>query len=257
MQPRYRIEDIGKLKTKYFTDREYYIKLFDKQFAALGREHYNTLMFYGVGGIGKSSLLEELTKRIDRLGAIWYKLDFANSCEVTRILIELRTSLGQKYKIQFPTFDLAYAVYWQKTHPETPLNRNSLTIVDDSEILMNILSYVGHFPILGLVPSIIKVIQGASRSLQEWWKKNGNADLMCLPEMPIHEIVKFLPAYLAKDLISYLESNSRTATFFIDTYEALLATERSDYEQATRDEWVRELISNLPGTLWVISGRKS
>jgi tetratricopeptide (TPR) repeat protein len=255
-KPKYRIEDIGKNPNEYFVDREECITLFNNAYKALGQDFYQIIMFYGVGGIGKTSLINELSKRINRLDAIWHKLDFENGCEVTSSLIDLRMSLSQKYKIQFPTFDLAYGVYWQKTHPEITLNKNNLSIIEDSEILTSILSYFGHIPIIGLVPLVSKLIQSAASSLKEWWTKNGNIDLLYLPEMPSYKIVEILPAYWAKDFRNYLESKKRTAVFFIDTYEALFGTERSEYVLSTRDEWVRELIGNLPGTLWVISGRE-
>ena len=62
--PKYRIEDITKNAPKYFVDRDEYIKLFNNAHLTLTQDIHLVLGFYGFGGIGKSSPVSELCKRL-------------------------------------------------------------------------------------------------------------------------------------------------------------------------------------------------
>ncbi|MDR7666449.1 tetratricopeptide repeat protein [Methanosarcina sp. Z-7115] len=71
------------------------------------------------------------------------------------------------------------------------------------------------------------------------------------------EIEETLPYFWAQDLNNYLKKYSKSAVLFIDTYEALWEKDRGQGNFNARDEWIRELISNLPeSSLWVICGRE-
>ncbi len=82
-------------------------------------------------------------------------------------------------------------------------------------------------------------------------------ELLQLSEKEPLEIEEMLPYFWAQDLNNYLERTSRSAVLFIDTYEALWEKNKGRGNFNARDEWIRELISNLPkSSLWVICGRE-
>jgi tetratricopeptide (TPR) repeat protein len=70
------------------------------------------------------------------------------------------------------------------------------------------------------------------------------------------DIAERLPMFWAADLKDYLEREGRPAVLFMDTYEALWETMRTEQTIFTQDEWVRELVSHLPEVLWMITGRE-
>lgn len=112
-------------------------------------------------------------------------------------------------------------------------------------------------PIVSLVPKLSKVISKTDRLFREWWTKRGHRELYQLQEMEPAEIVEWLPAFWASDLKDCMERESRPAVLFMDTYEALWEEgRRTEGRFFTQDAWVRELVSQLPEALWVITGRE-
>ena len=105
---------------------------------------------------------KELGKLIDieYSDTIWTTLDFnlPSYREEENALYYLHKTLRDKYKIQFPTFELAYAVYWQKTHPQSTLNKDSLPMLDEAGILSALISTLGQIPIIGLIPGVAKTV---------------------------------------------------------------------------------------------------
>ena len=66
-----------------------------------------------------------------------------------------------------------------------------------------------------------------------------------------------MPAFFAYDLNKYLKKETnKIIVIFLDTYEALWNQTKNDITKFSQDQFVRELISQLPGVLFVISGRE-
>ncbi len=96
----------------------------------------NVLVFFGMGGVGKTRLSREME---DRFTAgcdtneehVSFRVDFegGGSSDLEGILLGLRASLG-RHKAAWPAFDLAFAVYWERAHPgvalQTAVNSSSV-----------------------------------------------------------------------------------------------------------------------------------
>jgi hypothetical protein len=85
----------------------------------------NILVYYGVGGIGKTTLSAELERRFlreDRKSRAAVRVDFAESAsrEVESYVLRLRAGMGHLAR-RWPAFDLALGVYWERAHPGRPL----------------------------------------------------------------------------------------------------------------------------------------
>ncbi len=242
-----------------FTNREKYINIFEEKLKNKDLSNQDILCFYGMGGIGKTSLRKELCRILDsKYNAVWSALDFDLSIyrQEETALYYLRKSLKDKYKIHFPSFEIAYAVYWQKSHPNSPLNKESFPLIDDSGLLIDIFSLASGIPFVKIIPNLAKTLTKGKKIFRDWWTKRGQRELYDLPELEAKDILNRLPMYFAGDLRDYLGEDNRPCVFFFDTYEALWEERKAEGGYFLRDGWIRELAAHLPEPLWVITGRE-
>src|SRR4051812_18025647 len=82
----------------------------------------NVLAFYGLGGIGKTTLSQELERRLVEgslpegpQGAVAVRVDLAEpgAADIEVLLLRLRAALG-RLGPRWPAFDLALACYWAR-----------------------------------------------------------------------------------------------------------------------------------------------
>ncbi len=260
VKPKHNISGKNIPAARQFTDREEFIDAFKKKLLAENKKDYSILSFYGVGGIGKSTLRKELGKILSKEypDTIWSYADFELQPfrESETSLYHIRKNLREKYKIEFPTFDIAYTVYWQKTHPQITIAKDSIPFLEDGTIVSDLLSNAGGIPVVGLLPSIAKAVYRGQKLFKKWWTKRGQKELYDLPSLSPKEILDRLPMYFALDLKDFLHTSSRSAVIFLDTYEALWENFNLEGGFFLRDEWLRELVAQLPEILWVIFGRE-
>ncbi|EGW41830.1 ATP-binding protein [Desulfosporosinus sp. OT] len=261
LEPEYTPEKFCTNASKQFTDREEFQAAFHRVLKEKGQGH-KVLVYYGVGGIGKTSLLTELRRQLKDLdpGKPTALIDFKEliHCAQDDALFILRESLNQSIKgrIPFPTFDLAFAVHKKKLEPHIPIQIRDLPFLEEGELVADIIDMCGDVPVIGLVPKFIKLVT-KGQTKYEQWAANIKEDIAIIEKLDQTKLVKLLPYYWAKDLKRYLNRNQHSvgAVIFFDTYEALWEIKK----QGTileQDKWVRELIINLPQILWVISGRE-
>lgn len=243
-----------------FTDRVEYFDTFKKFITHDIKKEYSILSFYGVGGIGKSSLRKEFGKLLNSefKEIVWTYLDFELPAfrETETALYHLRKSLKEKNNVDFPAFDIAYTVFWQKTHPQLALTKEKIPFIDEGSILSSLLSSASGIPLVGLLPSIAQSAYKGHKQIKNWWIKRGQKELYDLPSLSPKEILEKLPLYFSLDLKDHLKEKSLNAVIFVDTYEALWENHTIDGGFFERDEWLRELVAQLPGVHWVFFGRE-
>lgn len=250
---------------KEFTDRNYYRNKFFEKINNIKLEkksdniRYHVMNFYGIGGIGKSSLQQELCREINCDSDIIYaQIDFANSYNhsVSNLLLELAKKFENR-KISLYHFGLAYAIYFEKTHKDMIFSSNTCNIINENlGFVAEILGTIEGLGILGIVPDAINKIYNAAYNILHLDPQlKGN-----LKEMEYKSALQceqLLPAFFAYDLNKYLKKeNDKIIIIFLDTYEALCGQIKNDITKFSQDQFVRELISQLPGVLFVISGRE-
>jgi len=246
-----------------FVDRESFQQSFHKILSRNTDEKYKVLSYYGVGGIGKTSLRKKLESSLKEKhpGIISASINFDTSQlrYQDAALSSLRQQLRTRYKIEFPTFEIAYAIYWRKVHPDAAKNKMEIPFMDEGSIVSEIISSLGEWPVIGVAPKITKIFLKGHSRLKNWWIKHGEESLRQLEFLEPKDIEDRLPMFWASDLVAYLEKTGEAAVFFIDTYEALWESDRTMGNHSERDTWVRELIAQLPTPTivsWVIFGRE-
>lgn len=246
---------------KEFTDRKYYKEQFFNEIQKIHSEkenenlQYHVLNFYGIGGIGKSSLQKELCKEIDS-SIIYTQSDFANAYNRnSNFLLELAQNFVNK-KVLFYHFGLAYAIYLKKIHKNTILlNDEHNAINDNLGFVADILGTIDGLGIISIIPGVINKIYNVAYKLH--LDSEIKEDLKKMEFMSVSQCENLLPAFFAYDLNKYLKKETnKIIVIFLDTYEALWNQTKNNITKFSQDQFVRELISQLPGVLFVISGRE-
>ena len=251
---------------KKFTDRTIYKNIFWNEVNSIKSERsqnifqYHILNFYGIGGIGKSSLQKELCHVIDENHSdIMYSCaDFANISNHTpaKLLLELAKSFEQD-DIMFYHFGLAYAIYFQKTHKDLILNHKEHNVIDENiGFIADILSVIDGLGIIGILPGMVnKLYTTAYKKLH--LNTELKKDLKKMESLDISQCEQFLPAFFAYDLKKYMQKESgKIIVIFLDTYEALWGQIKNDITKFSQDQFVREIVTQLPGVLFTICGRE-
>ncbi|MGS2778715.1 tetratricopeptide repeat protein [Robertmurraya sp. GLU-23] len=266
LKPKRSIKQLKETASRQFTDREEPRRSYINAFQSLSPEPYKVLVYYGVGGIGKSRLQKELqhmTSSLDHT-AIQVTIDFREEKhrDPSEALIWMRQQLTQEHHIKFTTFDLAYAIYWSRMKSQITMKseRKTIPFLEEGSFVAELITQLENLPVVQWIPKTIKLIDGLSnyRDVMQWWNGIGKEILADLKDMHPKDIEDMLLVYWAADVMSWLEKNNRKAVFFFDTYEALWEKDRSIGSFHERDEWIKELILQFDevSVLNVICGRE-
>ena len=246
-----------------FVDRTEFIEAFEKSFLNIAQKDYSILVYYGVAGIGKTSLRKELATLLEKhnesdplMRVIWTSIDFATEQyrQPYKFLEVLSSQLRQKYDIKFNSFDIALATYWKKVNPRVPLVKENYS---EESIVRDVLDICDEFVPVNLTLNVLNLARSLPERYQKWALKR-KEEISRLPDLEPADIDERLPVYWAYDLADHLQNTSESAVIFIDTYEALWEKEREKGSFNDRDKWLRKLIENIQKScLWVICGRES
>ena len=155
---------------KLFTDREIYRDAFWKTYDSLENGRSEVIYFYGVGGIGKSSLLEQIQRELEEHGNKNYVgYNFEKKEPKVCVLYDISRQLMKKYKkLQFPVFEHALVKYYnliqEDGYVRQMLEKKGLL---ENHLVENSINAAGDVvPLTGLAFSIIKEM----RNLYKYWK---------------------------------------------------------------------------------------
>ncbi|MDF0377114.1 tetratricopeptide repeat protein [Methylophilus sp. YYY-1] len=269
---RYSFGEYRKNANKIFTNRESFLGYFDQFRNKLETGKHCLLTFYGVGGEGKSALCRKLIETLrdenpktTALGIVDFSVETHRRAD--RALLELRKSL-RKYsngRIKFPAFEIAILHYWEKEYPELNLRDSLKDVFDDNEDtiasfadnLKDWTDYAEDLPAgIGLSVKFANYIRHKAK---EAYFKRANESLSNLEQLENHQLLQKLPYIFASDILAHLElENSLDVVLFLDTYEALWEHNevKTGIGALEKDNWIKDLVRELPGALFVIFGRE-
>lgn len=263
--------------SEVFTDREDARERFSRALdEPQSAQDYRVLVWYGVGGQGKTALQAEFGRMIDRARGNWVNVrnrrlasalvDLENPANrnPAQALLSLRLQLAEHGSMRFPAFDLAFARYFtldqpgkdiRAVHPEL-FKRGSEVLADVLSLADDAASLIPGYGLLAKYGS--KLAARGAEALQTWWDRRGRTLLVGLDEMSIDQLAGALPKYLGYDLCEAMAAvDGPRIVIRFDTHEALWRDRglRDGPGALLVDDWLRRLVQDTPGALVVITGR--
>ncbi|MBN2898015.1 MAG: hypothetical protein JXO44_04480 [Clostridia bacterium] len=232
------------------------------------------LTYYGIGGIGKTTLLHKLEDEIEDYKAVqrikenvpYVYYDFDWGTGKVKVLEKLRDELSKRYKFKFPEFNTALEIYKEKS--ETGKHRQEKKgYFSDREVL----GAAGDFladgaDLLNLVPGVgpaalstLKLADTLLAKVSDYWNDKKEVLQQLLNAKP-QDLFEELQFRFAEDLTENMAKQKYPLVIFLDTYEQLVNELKNSGQPLNNDKWLRNLENGLvvyaPKTIWVIAGRE-
>ncbi len=267
-----------------FTDREELIAAFERNVEDKKPEEHRVLVFYGDGGIGKTTLLQKLQQlhRQRCPQALMGRLDLAgaDTTPPDLLLYRLRRLFPA---IPFPCFSLALAEYGRRFHPEQVYGNDRNELLQGAgpyaEVLAQGLETLKVLSGVGLAVAGMKALAKGHQQVSDWVMRRAEPLLQRSQSCSEEQLLAQLPLHWARDFRQALSShlgqdwNDPTTSsqdwddaitysgppplIAFDTYETLwhAGMGRSGRRREPRERWLVDLVSELPEVLWVVGGR--
>ncbi len=229
-----------------FTDREQSLAAF-LRLAEAAEPPLKVLHFYGMGGAGKSSLLDRLAASCAERGLPCARFDLsrasgpANAWRET--LVGLRCEFADRHRIAFPRFDLCLGVFSAREGGAPPPIVDANPALLDAFHLATALVSAPIDGISGFFERSARKHPGFEAFLR---KAGGTDDVLRLKGLPPGELPDELVRLFALDLKEGLKAHAGIAcrgVLFLDTYETLVKAGGRGASAVERgmDDWVRQL----------------
>ncbi|MEG0835383.1 MAG: ATP-binding protein [Christensenellaceae bacterium] len=236
---------------KKFVNREKPRQIFYDIINSKVENNANTIMYHGIGGIGKSSLVKNLKAYLSEHGIGYSSIDFDDPA--LRSSYSAMCELEKSFKVDFPHFEIAASIYFLKRNPDS--------IYRDTGFPFKITKILAEF-IRDINYNSHELSGGVNclyNKYKDRWQLCSSAknELEQLEVLPSDEIEKQLVRFFALDLHDHLEAQGcGKYVVFFDTYELLWTNGQNDSNKLSVDAWVRQLTSYLDKVIFVISGRE-
>lgn len=252
-------------ETKSVVGRERYLDTCVSLYNSCKEREATILNFYGVGGIGKSTILNTIRQYAagHQIPSFFYDLEKHNT--VLQFYEKLYTWL-QTAPFKTHYFQMGFLVYWQRMHPNIDFKESLPTAIKEGGLFCDIASVMMDDG-LGLVKEAVPVLGSMSNILYKSYCKLSTRyrlekelldyiGEMEESDMDTEEIEMRLPYLLMQDLQRADFSTQPVPIFLFDTYEKL-------YESATADKrrkmeaWIENFAAGiLDRGMLVVAGRE-
>ncbi|MHA1853501.1 MAG: tetratricopeptide repeat protein [Candidatus Heimdallarchaeaceae archaeon] len=219
------------LTTNIFIDREHHIKIFKKIVDAPKQSNKIAYCFYGVEGIGKTSLCNRFLKMLKgQKDIVSVKIDLENKefLDALAFLFEIRRQITEKEpKFKFKVFDITFEHYWNNVHPHIAIKEKAK-----------------KSPILSAIKKSFKI---GKKNFKRTKTANINQSQPFLKNFMQTEETRDVEESLANALIMDLKTNlserNKRLFVFVDTFEAIWGEDKEQtIENSILDRWLRKTI---------------
>ncbi|MFJ4780252.1 hypothetical protein [Streptomyces sp. NPDC088762] len=251
IRPRYR--RVSALQRQFF-NREGLLAVYDEELRDIA-ERPRILNVVGIGGIGKSRLLQELRQRTpESFRTARLDLQLPTLRQQEDALAVLRTEFGAQ-GVKFDRFDIAYAVLWQRVHPQLQMDRRNTPFAEESEVLSKILDEAMGLPVFGTAAGLVRLTGRAMANRQRRQRIEADPTLQELDGLSNAELGHAVTYLFAQEMRQ--SARERPYVLFVDAYEAMVPTPLPGGRSFATDAWVRDLLGQLDGGLTVLASREA
>ena len=258
---------LSKLKALYkmqavrkFTDRETardsFFRAFDNYMA--GSTPLRVLMYYGVGGIGKTTLLKHIKSEVEtktkeirqRLTLVDINLESAQFDSPATCLFAIYNQL----EMACPVFEYALARLWSlKGWSIQDIKRH---LINQDSLLFDLVELaVDGAGIFAPVRLFHRLLETGNQYATRWWGDSKTV-VQEIDRLTETELEQRLPFYLGLAVEKAAVSHEKRFVFLLDSHETILHREVFETTKRTGDEWLQEFIGTAENGLYVIAGRE-
>jgi tetratricopeptide (TPR) repeat protein len=249
-----------KVVERNFIGRREYIEKYKSSLQLLNKSEHSVINYYGVGGIGKTSLLKEIQKENDENNVLSFYYDIKTHISIFKFYEDLCVWFQEKKSgaIYLP---MVYMLYWKKLNPNIDSKEQLPQFMKESGLYGDIVSAFASEVIKDFVPIVagsMKLVFKGYKKLIEQYSLDQNIieEIRELENKSIEEIEEALPAFLFYDMQRINEKSSFKVVFLFDTYEKLYEDIDSQNRQNV-DDWVKNIIAYCENTImFIIAGRE-
>lgn len=252
-----------------FTDREEPRRAFWTTYERVRSDpgSVEAISYYGVGGIGKSTLLfklmREMQERAPGAPNTYYSFELSGKNKDDCLCFLAESLMRQCSGLQFPLFAAALLRLNKFAGRELADIEKRLdnSVVNSSEVAAAVDVLNAVVPYFGLAKVAGQAGVMLFKSIKEAHEHKSGENAAIYQEIEgsgAAELMQNLQKYFCMDAAPYLEQQTIPAVFMLDGYETLTNTlSRGDLAEV-EDGWIwgqDGLMWSLPNTLWVIAGR--
>lgn len=247
--------------TKIFTDRNEPRDVFQDSLSAFlsNQKKSEIIVYYGVGGIGKTKLIKELygmtedvvglNKYDGSVNKIHVSLEVYDYNNPVNVLIAIRKQL----KIDCGLFDYALLQYSAKTRNTVEDISRKLSGIDGPLLdVINELMSLG----MGSVSVPTSILRKSVEIIKDInLKRTYKDEIAEIANYNESEIYQRLPYYLGLSVCNAYQNNKKHI-FFFDSYESLELRMKDTALIEDSEEWLKEFFLSCENALFVIASRE-
>lgn len=217
--------------------------------------YFKVVGIYGIGGIGKSWLINELKEGLkNKLSAVKSQLiavsfEIEGCQQILRNLIQLRRAFQDSCTV----FDYALMTYWDKAGCIEQLDNEFMYKIRSNFLAGLADTVVGTglnaFPGSPGIPSINDIFESVGILIQKSQQFGLRNLLKTVSQLEPQELIEKMPQYLGFDMERLTRKRSCVLVFLCDSYQQSIPYNESK-------EWLMDLISEIHRGLFVITGRE-